>query len=477
MGGRPLIDVLSVASECVPLVKTGGLADVAGALPEALAGEDVRVRTLLPRYPAVLPAAAKTRTVLERRNCFGGPARIVACDHHGLDLLALDAPHLYERGHGIYLDGSGADWPDNTERFAALSRMAANIARRGIEGWKPDIVHCHDWQAGLAPYYMKRGRARARSVMTIHNIMFQGIAPARKRRALGIDAKDFTPAGVEYFGSISALKAGLVYADKLTTVSPTYAEELLQPEFGMGLEGVLGQRRDDLAGILNGIDEQVWSPENDTHIAANYSAPEGKPANRTALRKELGLPEADGPLCVVVSRLAEQKGLDLLAETWPSLVSHGGQLALLGAGDPKLEKAFRSIDDPNVAVRIGHDEALSHRMIAGGDAILVPSRFEPCGLTQLYGLRYGTLPLVASTGGLADTVIPATPATVSTGVATGLQFSPVTARALSNALKRLCNLFEQPELWVRFQRNAMKQPVGWAASAAAYAALYRELAQ
>ena len=472
-----MIEVLSVASECAPLVKTGGLADVAGALPGALEEEGVNVRTLLPGYRSVLSAGKKTRAVLEQKNCFGGPARILAGNYRGLDLLALEAPHLYDRGHGIYLDDAGGDWPDNTERFAALSRMAANIARVGLDGWKPDIVHCHDWQAGLAPYYMKRSRTRARSVMTIHNIMFQGMAPARKRRRLGIDQKDFIPGGVEYFGKISALKTGIVYADKLTTVSPTYAEELLQPEFGMGLEGVLGQRRGDLTGILNGIDESVWSPETDTHIAANYSTPEGKTANRTDLRKELGLPKADGPLCVVVSRLAEQKGLDLLAEAWPTLVSHGGQLALLGSGDPKLEKKFQSINDPNVAVRIGYDESLSHRMIAGGDAILVPSRFEPCGLTQLYGLRYGTLPLVASTGGLADTVIPATPATISAGVATGLQFSPVTTQALSDALKRLCGLFERPELWGRFQHNAMNQPVGWNASAAAYAALYRELVE
>ena len=472
-----MIEVLSVASECAPLVKTGGLADVAGALPGALAGEGVNVRTLLPGYPAVLSKAGKARTVLERKHCFGGPARILACSHHGLDLLVLEAPHLYDRGHGIYLNEDGGDWPDNTERFAALSHMAAGIARGGLADWRPGIVHCHDWQAGLAPYYMKRGRAKARSVMTIHNIMFQGIAPARKRSALGIKQKDFTHEGVEYFGSISALKTGLVYADKLTTVSPTYAEELLRPEFGMGLEGVLGKRRGDFTGVLNGIDESVWSPETDPHIAANYSAPEGKAANRTALRKELGLPKADGPLCVVVSRLAEQKGLDLLAEVWPTLVAHGGQLALLGSGDPKLERKFQSIDDPNVAVRIGYDEELSHRMIAGGDAILVPSRFEPCGLTQLYGLRYGTLPLVASTGGLADTVIPATPATISAGVATGVQFSPVTARALSDALKRLCGLFERTELWGRFQHNAMNQPVGWNASAAAYAALYRELVE
>lgn len=477
MDGRPVINTLSVASECVPLVKTGGLADVVGALPGALAAEGVMVRTLMPGYPAVMSSLGKPETLLEIKNCFGGPARVHADTHQGLDLLVLDAPHLYDRGHGIYMDGSGGDWPDNAERFAALSRVAANIARVGLAGWRPAIVHCHDWQAGLAPYYMKKSRTRTRSLMTIHNIMFQGTAPLRKRKALGIAPKDAIPEGLEYFGGISALKAGLVYADKLNTVSPTYADELMLPEFGMGLDGVLRARGDDFSGILNGIDDAVWSPGTDPHIAVNYTSPEGKAANKDALRKELGLPDSDGPLCVVVSRLAQQKGLDLLLEAWPALTWRGGQLALLGSGDPALERGFKAIDDPNVSVRIGYDEALSHRMFAGGDAVLVPSRFEPCGLTQLYGLRYGALPVVALTGGLADTVIPATPATMAMEAATGVQFTPVTSHALSGALTRLCGLYEKPELWARLQSNAMRQPVSWATSAAAYAALYRELAE
>jgi len=270
-----LINTLSVTSECVPLIKTGGLADVAGALPKVLKKNDIAVRTLLPGYPAVLKAVQSLSTLKVIDDCFGGSAQLLAGTHQDLDLLILDAPHLYNRDHGIYIDHKGEDWSDNIERFAALSRVAADIANGLVDDWQPEIVHCHDWQAGLAPYYMKVNNAKARSIMTIHNIAFQGIAPARKRRALGILPKDFNPEGVEYFGNISTLKAGLIYADKLTTVSPTYAQELMTHEFGMGMEGVLQYRKNDFTGILNGIDESVWSPEVDPQII-NYKSPRGK---------------------------------------------------------------------------------------------------------------------------------------------------------------------------------------------------------
>ncbi|WP_425040338.1 glycogen synthase GlgA [Primorskyibacter sp. S187A] len=469
--------VLSVASECVPLVKTGGLADVAGALPGALARHGVRMRTLLPGYPAVMAALADAEAVLEIEACFGGPARVLAAEVDGLDLLVLDAPHLFDRPAGIYLGHDGRDWHDNPQRFAALCRVAADIAGGALAGWRPDVVHCHDWQAGLAPYYIARNpdAAGVKTVLTIHNIAFQGLANAALCGSLGIDIADFTPDGVEYFGQISTLKAGLQFAHKLTTVSPTYAAELMTPEFGMGLDGVLRARSADLVGILNGIDEDVWSPEGDGEITP-FKTPRGKGANKDALRTEFGLGEADGPLCIVVSRLTEQKGLDLLLGALPALLERGGQLALLGSGAPELEEAFRrAADHPNVGVRVGYDEALSHRMMAGGDAILVPSRFEPCGLTQLYGLRYGTLPVVALTGGLADTVIPATPATMARNVATGLQFHPVTQGALAHALSRLCDLHADPKTWGKMQRNAMAHPVGWDVSAKDYAALYAGL--
>ena len=469
-----MINALSVTSECVPLIKTGGLADVTGALPRALKKHNIVVRTLLPGYPAVLKALKSFNALKIIDDCFGGSARLLAGMHHELDLLVLDAPHLFNRDHGIYLDQNGEDWPDNIERFAALSRVAADIAGGLINNWQPNIVHCHDWQAGLTPYYMKIKCSQARSIMTIHNIAFQGIAPVRKRRVLGIPIKDFNPESVEYFGNISTLKAGLMYADKLTTVSPTYAQELMTSQFGMGMEGVLRYRKKDFVGILNGIDENIWSPEVDTEII-NYKSPGGKKLNKIKLQKEFNLSQAKGPLCVVVSRLSEQKGLDILLEVLPTLLSRDAQLIVLGSGDSWLENEFRNISHPNVSVFIGYDERLSHRMIAGADAILVPSRFEPCGLTQLYGLRYGTLPVVASTGGLADTVVTASPAAIASQVATGIQFNPVTPLALSQALSKLCDLYEQPKLWSKLQRNAMKQPVGWEESAHSYAHLYKEL--
>lgn len=470
------MQVLSVASECAPLIKTGGLADVAGALPGALAPLGVTMRTLLPGYPQVMRALKKPRIVAGFDDCFGGPAKVLAAKAVGLDLLVLDAPHLFDRGAGPYLSDQGVDWPDNSERFAALSWVASQIANGAMSEWQPNIVHCHDWQAGLAPYYIARspGAGDIKTVLTIHNIAFQGLAPSWKMAGLRIAPRDFAPEGVEYWGQISALKAGLVFADWLTTVSPTYADELMTDEFGMGLQGVIRSRKSVFSGILNGIDDDVWSPATDPEIKT-YTTPRGKSANKAALRQEFELAETAGPLCVVVSRLTEQKGLDLLLQALPTLLKRGGQLALLGSGDKGLEAAFQRAAGPNVGVRIGYDEALSHRMMAGGDAILVPSRFEPCGLTQLYGLRYGTLPLVALTGGLADTVIPANPASMAKNVATGIQFNPVSAEALSNALDKLCDLFEQPASWAKLQRNAMGQPVGWDQSAAQYAALYQRL--
>lgn len=469
--------VLSVASECAPLVKTGGLADVVGALPAALAAEAVTLRTLLPGYPAVIKALTGAKIVLTDSNLFGGPARLLAGSAAGLDLLILDAPHLYDRAGSIYLGPDGKDWPDNPERFAALSWIAAKIGREGVAGWKPDVIHAHDWQAGFVPEYlhMMGGSGKTGTILTIHNIAFHGLAPMGKLPILRLNPARFSRDGFEFWGRISALKAGLIGADRLTTVSPTYASELMRDEFGMGLDGVMRARRGALSGILNGIDEVAWNPASDPAISP-YKTAKGKAANKAALRTEFDLPDASGPLCVVISRLTEQKGLDLLLETLPNLLKKGGQLALLGSGDKAMEDAFRNAArDANVGVRIGYDEALSHRMIAGGDAILVPSRFEPCGLTQLYGLRYGTIPVVALTGGLADTVIHASPAALGVGVATGIQFHPVTADALNGAIDQLCTVFGQAETWTRMQHNAMTQPVGWGPSARAYAALYRDV--
>jgi starch synthase len=469
--------VLSVASECAPLVKTGGLADVVGALPAALARQGVEMRTLLPYYPAVQSKVTVTGTLFDVADLFGGPARILSATSGALDLILIDAGHLYDRAGSIYLGPDGRDWGDNPERFAALSWIAAKTGAEGAGGWTPEVIHAHDWQAGFVPEYlhMMGATSRVGTILTIHNIAFHGLADPGRLGALRLNRNRYTREGFEFWGRISALKAGLMGADRLTTVSPTYAAELMRDEFGMGLDGVMRLRRDALSGILNGIDEDVWNPATDPAIIP-YKSLKEKTVNKQALRTEMGLPDSAGPLCCVVSRLTEQKGLDLLLETLPTLLHRGGQLALLGSGEKWMEDAFRNAArDANVAVKIGYDEGLSHRLIAGSDAILVPSRFEPCGLTQLYGLRYGTIPVVALTGGLADTVIHASPAALGMGVASGIQFSPVTADALRGALVQSCDLYAQPAVWEQMQGNAMRQPVGWGPSAKAYAGLYRDV--
>ena len=466
---------LSVASECAPLVKTGGLADVVGALPAALRAEGWGLRSLLPGYPALLGLEG-AQTVLVEDNLFGGPARLLAAQVAGLDLLILDAPHLYDRPGTPYLDADGRDWPDNDLRFAALGWMAARIAAGGLAGWTPQVLHLHDWQAGLAAVYAREMGARAGMLMTIHNIAFHGLTRPGRLQALRLPGAGFTPEGFEFYGQISALKAGLIWADRISTVSPTYARELTTPAFGMGLDGVIQARADVVTGILNGIDTTVWNPATDPAIRP-YSTPRGKAVNRARLAKEFGLSPGDGPLCVVVSRLSGQKGLDLLLEALPALLNRGGSLVLLGSGERALETAWRAAAETHdrVAVRIGYDEGLAHRMFAGADAVLVPSRFEPCGLTQLYALRYGAIPLVALTGGLADTVITASEAGLRAGVATGLQFHPVDAQSLAFALDRLCSLHADTQVWGQLQRNAMRAEFGWDAAAAQYAALYAAL--
>jgi starch synthase len=473
--------VLSVASECVPLVKTGGLADVVGALPAALAPTGWHMRVLMPAYRPLRARIADWDDVWSEADLFGGPARVVAGQVDGLSMLLLDAPHLFDREGGPY-SGPGGDWADNPFRFAALSWAAADIARDGLDdGWRPDILHAHDWQAGFAPAYLTyRGTGGVASVLTVHNIAFQGWAPAALLGALRLPGEQFHADALEYYGGLSSLKAGLVTADAITTVSPTYATELMRPEFGMGLQGVIAARGAAVSGILNGVDTAVWSPEADPAIQGfSAKTPKRKAENRAALCTEFGL-EVPGPLAIVVSRLTDQKGIDLLPAALPDFVAGGGGVAVLGTGDPALEAAMHGLAarfPGRVAVRIGYDEALSHRMFAGADAVLVPSRFEPCGLTQMYGLRYGALPVVALTGGLADTVIGVSPATMAAGVATGIVFHPTDALALGLALRQLLALYADPAAWSQVQKNAMRHPVGWEASAAAYARLYESLVE
>ncbi|QIG53176.1 glycogen synthase GlgA [Altererythrobacter sp. BO-6] len=478
------LKVLSVASEAVPLVKTGGLADVAGALPAALSEHGVAVTTLVPGYPKVLAALGRTKEVHAWDKLLGEPARLLAGKLGDHPLLVLDAPGFFAREGGPYSDPSGKDWPDNWRRFASFARAAADIAGGAVKGRKFDLVHAHDWQAAMVPAYLRfapfKGGRDVPSVITIHNMAFQGYYEAAIFPKLGLPKAAWSVDGVESYGGVGFLKAGMQSADAITTVSPTYAGEIRSAEFGMGLEGVVLARSNRVHGILNGIDPAEWSPASDPHLAATYSASKlaARKRNKRALEQEFGLDRDDGPLFVVVSRLTWQKGMDVLLEVLDHLVGIGGRLALLGSGDAEIEQGFHAAaarHSGRIGVRIGYDEALSHRMQGGGDAILVPSRFEPCGLTQLYGLAYGCVPVVSRTGGLADTVIDANPAALTAGVATGIQMNAVSYQALAMAVSRTVDLFGKPAEWKRLQKNGMKADFSWDASGAAYAALYRQL--
>ncbi len=474
--------LLSVASEIYPLVKTGGLADVVGALPGALASHGVEVRTLVPGYPSVLAHLSKAKAVRRYSALFGASATVLAAHVGGLDLLVLDAPDFFAREGGPYGDAGGNEWSDNWRRFAALSQVAADLAVDGIRGWCPDIVHAHDWQAAMAAAYLRFGAGHAiPSVVTIHNLAFQGRFPADIFPALGLPPEAWGMDGVEYYGGIGYLKAGLVSAAAITTVSPTYAEEIRSPAHGMGLDGLVNGRADRLHGILNGIDMAIWNPAADTLIAKPFAARSltARTANRRALETRFGLDRDAAPLFIIVSRLTWQKGMDLMIGAIDHLVGLGAKLSVLGSGDHPLEGAFLAASDRHrgrVSVQIGYDEPLSHLMQAGGDAILIPSRFEPCGLTQLYGLRYGCVPVVARVGGLADTVIDANEAAVASGAATGILFPPSDPLALHGAIARAVDLHGDRPAWQAMQRAGMRADFSWTRSAARYAALFRSLA-
>ncbi len=475
-----MIRTLAVASEIFPLVKTGGLADVTGALPLAMAARDVQTTTLVPGYPAVMDAITGAQPVLGFPDLFDGPAQVLSAHTGTLDLLILDAPHLFARAGNPYLGPDGAEWPDNALRFAALGAAAAAIATGPAFGF--DIVHAHDWQAAMATVYLHVHQgARPATVLTIHNLAFQGRYPASLFHRLGLPSSVFSIDGMEFHGDLSFLKGGLCFADRLTTVSPTYAREITGAENGMGLDGVLRLRSGDLTGILNGIDDTVWDPASDALIPSPFSRQRlGKRQdNKAALQRRMGLnPEANTLLLGVVSRMTTQKGLDLLIPLIQDIVEAGMQLMVLGGGDPVFQRAFSGAAanwPQSVACAIGYDEPLAHLIQAGTDALLVPSRFEPCGLTQLYALRYGNIPVVSRVGGLADSVVDANEAALTAGVATGLQFAPVTQQALWETLSRLHRLWRNRKAWERMQRNGMAADVSWRTPAEHYAALYAGL--
>lgn len=476
-----MIDVLSVTSEVYPLIKTGGLADVAGALPAVLAPLGVGMRTLIPGYPPVMDRLESGRVVADLGDYFDGPGRLIAGRGAGLALVVLDVPHLYERPGNPYLGPDGKDWDDNWKRFAALSFAAYELARGVVDGYRPQIIHCHDWQAGLLPAYVAfNAPTRVKTVQTVHNIAFQGHFGWDILNDLRLDFRAASEGAIEYFGGIGYLKAGLQCADAITTVSPTYAHEIRTGFYGMGLEGLLQSRAEVLHGILNGIDVDAWDPARDPALLQNYSANSVhlREANKAALNQRFDLDDSHGPLFGVVSRLTWQKGMDMLVDCADALVAFGGKLCVLGSGEIELENGLKgaAMRHPGkIGFVQGYDEKLAHLVQGGADVMLVPSRFEPCGLTQLYGLRYGCVPLVSRVGGLADTVIDANEAAVEAGVATGIVFAPATEEALVEGIRRAVRLFASEKTWRKMQRRGMKSDVSWEASAGRYAALYANL--
>jgi starch synthase len=484
------VRVLYAAAELYPWVRSGGLGDVTAALPPALTALGADIRLLLPGFRGFLDAFSGIADVARLQTPFAPErVRVGLARLPGTRRLAylVDQPAFYDRPGNPYAGPDGRDWPDNHRRFGLFSWVAAELTRGGDPGWRPDLLHAHDWHAGLAPAYLAAFPAIAGhvpTVFTIHNLAYQGLFPSGLFSELALPPEFFSIDGVEFNGNVSFVKAGLFYSDRLTTVSPTYAREIQTPAFGYGLDGLLRSRVSALTGILNGVDPQVWDPRHDVILPQTYGVEDaraGKSAARAVLQRRLGLDERDDrPLFGVVSRLTPQKGLDLLLGCLPQAVASGNQIAILGSGDSDLEHGFRLAADTHerrVAVEIGYDDALSHLIIGGCDIIVMPSRFEPCGLTQLYALRYGTLPLVRRVGGLADTVVDATSVSLAEDSATGFAFDGDNPEELMAAIERAATLFRQPDLWQRMIRRAMAQDFSWDAAARRYVSLYGELSR
>ena len=474
--------ILFVTSEAHPLIKTGGLADVCGSLPKALTELSQDIRLILPNYQA-LKASENVRFITSIR-----------IDNHNINILEtlmpdsqvivwlVDYPAYYNYPGNPYVDEQGEPWSNNAERFGLFCRIVTEVAMNRInQDWQPDVVHCNDWQSGLVPAFLSLEEGRPSTVFTIHNMAYQGLFPLTSASVLNLPGQLWHPAGLEFHGMLSFIKGGLVYADYITTVSPTYALEIQTAEFGYGLEGLLEHRNEFLGGIINGIDLDQWDPEKDPNIFQCYSAKTlgKKLLNKTALQAKLGLPiEEQIPLFGLIGRLVEQKGIDLLLDCFSEMITMKLQFVLLGSGDKVFEKQlqeFAELYPDKIAIKIGYDEALAHLIEAGADAFLMPSRFEPCGLNQMYSQRYGTVPIVRKTGGLADTVIDALPETLGNQTATGIVFNEASPSALLEAIKRTLILYSMPDSWKKIQVNAMGKDFSWQRSAKQYLELYQTL--
>jgi len=478
-----MIRILFATSEAYPLVKTGGLGDVSASLPEALcrAGHDCQI--LLPGYPAAINAAidaGSKRTTRFRHGQYDIGLWKANLPGTSVGLWLVECPALFERqGDSPYQDTGGEDWWDNAYRFELFGRIGAMMAMGQLGlSWKPDVVHCNDWQTGLLPVFLKSFHASPPTVFTVHNLAYQGLFSQETFRALGLPDHLWNFEQLEFHDQLSFIKGGLVFSDAITTVSPTYAREIKTPELGCGLDGLLRHRAARLSGILNGIDAEVWDPQHDPYLKAHYSQEDltGKAECRKQLQQALGLKIGPAPLLGFVGRLVEQKGLDWLLEVIPALLRQGCQFALLGSGDARYKKALQALASQwpdQLALTLGYNEAMAHRITAGADLFLMPSKFEPCGLNQMYSLRYGTIPVVHGVGGLNDTVFD--PAEASSDIANGFVFRQPSSGAFMNAIERALNAWEQPETWLQLQKNGMAGDYSWKSRAKDYINLYRSL--
>lgn len=470
--------ILFVSSEGLPYSKTGGLADVVESLPKALRDAGQEVAILLPRYHGnkIISTLVSSVTV-----ALGDTLRFPAIAEGpavgGVRYFFVDDPEIFDRAQ-LYGDKAG-DYPDNAERFAEFCRVAIEFAKRI---WLPDVIHCHDWQSALVPVLLRTQHASdpvVRSlpvVLTIHNLAFHGLFPKTALRKIGLPESLFTVDALEFYGKVNFLKAGLIFADYLTTVSRRYAKEIQTVEYGAGLDGVIRNRADRLIGILNGVDYGVWSPEADTLIAQNYSAHnlDGKKACKKDLLATFHLPEDNlgRPVIGIVSRFADQKGFDLIAEIAGDLMKENIAVVALGTGQPQYEKLFQELAEKypaRMGVKIGYDNNVAHKIEAGADMFLMPSRFEPCGLNQIYSLRYGTVPIVRATGGLDDTIQNFVPKTQQ---GTGFKFDEYDGKALLACIRAALKAYRDPRVWRAVQANGMAKDFSWKASAAAYLTLY-----
>ncbi|HET7061783.1 MAG TPA: glycogen synthase GlgA [Nitrosospira sp.] len=481
--------VLFVTPEIHPLNKTGGLGDVSAALPAALRELHVDARVLIPGYPQVMSGLRHKRKIAEfdaqgpLLPCALFSAELPVSRSEELPLLVIDCPPYYQRDGGPYSDASGRSWPDNDVRFGLLSKIGAILASDSTPiDWHPHVAHCNDWQAGLLPAYLHfHPGKRAATLMTIHNLAFQGVFPPDTVTKLGLPASSFGVNGVEYYGGMAFLKAGLYYSDHISTVSPTYAREIQAAPLGFGMEGLLASRHNEISGILNGIDTDEWDPGNDPYLARHYSISNlaAKSVNKKELQQVLGLDvDPRFPLFGAVSRITYQKGCDLLLRIAKELIAIPAQLAVLGNGEAVLEREFSMLAKSNpgkIAVSIGFDEKLAHMIEAGADSFLMPSRFEPCGLNQMYSQRYGTPPLVHATGGLIDTVADFTPASLAAGKATGFLFQDMTPESFLAGIRRVVDAYNDKPDWQRLKINGMTKDFSWRSSATAYREIYSRL--